>query len=43
MLKNSFIVMLLNIISRVLGLGREVLVATYFGASGTTDAYFGSN
>lgn len=32
--------MILNMVSRVLGLFREILIATYFGASGTTDAYF---
>lgn len=40
MFKNSFIVMSINLISRIMGLIREVLIASYFGASSMTDAFF---
>lgn len=43
MFKNSIVVMILNTISRLLGLVREMLIAALFGSSGYTDAYFASN
>lgn len=42
MFKSSFIVMSINMLSRLLGLIREMLMAFYFGSSGYTDAYFAS-
>lgn len=42
MFKSSFIVMGINMLSRLLGLAREMLMAFYFGSSGYTDAYFAS-
>lgn len=42
MIKNSIIVMIINMLSRVFGLVREVLIAAYFGSTGGTDAYFAS-
>lgn len=43
MLKSSLVVMIINMISRILGLIREVIIATFFGASGQTDAYFAAS
>ncbi|WP_307905449.1 murein biosynthesis integral membrane protein MurJ [Haliovirga abyssi] len=40
MLRNSFVVMIITLISRVLGLGRTVIIAYFFGAGVLTDAYF---
>lgn len=42
MYKKSFMVSFINMISRILGLIREVLMATFFGSSLLTDAYFAS-
>ncbi len=39
MFKSSFIVMAINMISRLLGLIREMIIANMFGATGMTDAY----
>ena len=39
MFKSSFIVMVINILSRILGLVREMIIGSVFGASGMTDAY----
>ena len=41
MFKSSVMVMIINMISRILGLVREMLIASFFGATGMTDAYFG--
>lgn len=35
--------MILNMLSRVLGLIREIVIASYFGASGLTDSYFAAS
>lgn len=40
MFKSSFIVMVINMLSRILGLIREMIIGSLFGASGLTDAYF---
>ena len=40
MFKSSFIVMAINMLSRLLGLIREMVIGSMFGASGMTDAYF---
>ena len=40
MFKSSFIVMTINMLSRILGLVREMIIGSLFGASGLTDAYF---
>lgn len=42
MFKSSIIVMTLNMLSRILGLFREIIIASFFGVSGYTDAYFAS-
>ncbi|VWL85471.1 murein biosynthesis integral membrane protein MurJ [Oceanivirga miroungae] len=42
MFKKSFMVSFINMVSRVLGLIREVLMATFFGSNSLTDAYFAS-
>lgn len=42
MFKSSVMVMIINMLSRVLGLVREMLIASFFGATGMTDAYFGA-
>ena len=39
MFKSSFIVMIINMMSRLLGLIREMIIANMFGATGLTDAY----
>ena len=39
MFKSSFIVMIINMTSRLLGLIREMIIANMFGATGLTDAY----
>lgn len=39
MFKSSFIVMAINMLSRILGLVRETIIASLFGATGLTDAY----
>ena len=39
MFKSSFIVMAINMLSRLLGLIREMVIGSIFGASGMTDAY----
>lgn len=39
MFKSSVIVMIINMISRLLGLIREMVIGSVFGASGMTDAY----
>ena len=39
MFKSSVIVMIINMISRLLGLVREMVIGSVFGASGMTDAY----
>ena len=40
MFKSGILVMLITLVSRVLGLGRSIVVAYYFGASAGTDAFF---
>lgn len=42
MFKSGFIVMFINVISRILGLVREMILAYFYGGSGVTDAYFAS-
>ncbi|NYV27370.1 murein biosynthesis integral membrane protein MurJ [Streptobacillus felis] len=42
MFKSSLIVMIINMLSRILGLVREIVIAAFFGTSGYTDAYFAS-
>lgn len=39
MFKSSFIVMAINMLSRLLGLIREMIIGSMFGATGLTDAY----
>ena len=39
MFKSSFIVMVINMLSRILGLVREMIIGSVFRASGMTDAY----
>ena len=39
MFKSSFIVMIINMLSRILGLIREMIIGSVFGATGMTDAY----
>ncbi|RRD40912.1 murein biosynthesis integral membrane protein MurJ [Leptotrichia sp. OH3620_COT-345] len=39
MFKSSFIVMTINMLSRLLGLIREMIIGSMFGATGFTDAY----
>ena len=39
MFKSSFIVMVINMLSRILGLVREMIIGSVFGANGMTDAY----
>ncbi|WP_066900162.1 murein biosynthesis integral membrane protein MurJ [Streptobacillus notomytis] len=43
MFKSSLIVMIINMLSRILGLIREIVIASFFGATGYTDAYFASS
>lgn len=40
LLKSTAIVGLMTLISRILGLVRDIILARYFGASGGTDAFF---
>lgn len=40
LLRSSAVVGLMTMLSRVLGLARDVVVASYFGASGSADAFF---
>lgn len=40
MFKNGIIVMIITMLSRILGLGRTAIIASTFGASALTDAYF---
>ena len=40
LLKSTAVVSLMTLISRILGLLRDILFAKYFGASGGTDAFF---
>lgn len=40
LLRSSGVVGLMTLLSRVLGLVRDVVVASYFGASGSADAFF---
>lgn len=40
MFKSGIIVMCITMISRVLGLGRTAIIASFFGATALTDAYF---
>lgn len=40
LLRSSAIVGVMTMLSRVLGLARDVVVASYFGASGSADAFF---
>ena len=40
MFKSGILVMIITLLSRVLGMARTVIIASYFGASGVTDAYF---
>ena len=39
MKKTALVIMLITIISKVLGFGREILLSYFYGASGITDAY----
>ena len=40
MFKSGFFMMIITFVSRVLGLARRVVIAYYFGASASTDAFF---
>lgn len=40
MFKSGFFMMIITLVSRVLGLARSVVIAYYFGASASTDAFF---
>ena len=40
LLRSSLLVGTMTMLSRVLGLARDVVVANYFGASGSADAFF---
>lgn len=40
LLRSSSVVGLMTLVSRVLGLVRDVVIAGYFGASGSADAFF---
>ena len=40
LLKSTFVVSIMTLISRILGLLRDIIFASYFGASGGTDAFF---
>ncbi len=40
LLRSSLVVGVMTMLSRVLGLARDVVVANYFGASGSADAFF---
>lgn len=40
LLKSTFVVGFMTLLSRVLGLLRDIIFASYFGASGGTDAFF---
>lgn len=40
MFKNSVIVMIINLLSRILGLVREILIGSFFGATAITDSFF---
>ena len=40
LLRSSAVVGVMTMLSRVLGLARDVVVANYFGASGSADAFF---
>jgi putative peptidoglycan lipid II flippase len=40
LLKSTFVVGVMTLISRILGLLRDIVFASYFGASGGTDAFF---
>jgi putative peptidoglycan lipid II flippase len=40
LLKSTFVVGIMTLISRILGLLRDIILASYFGASGGTDAFF---
>ncbi len=40
LLRSSAVVSVMTLLSRVLGLVRDVVVASYFGASGASDAFF---
>lgn len=40
MFKSGFFMMIITLISRILGLARSVVIAYYFGASASTDAFF---
>ena len=40
LLRSSAVVGVMTLLSRVLGLARDVVVASYFGASGSADAFF---
>ena len=40
MFKSSFIVMAINMLSRLLGLIREMIIGSMFGATGLTDTEF---
>ncbi len=40
LLRSSAVVGVMTMLSRVLGLARDVVVASYFGASGSADAFF---
>ena len=43
MFRSSLVVMVINMLSRILGLVREIVIATYFGTTGYTDAYFAAS
>jgi len=40
LLKSTFVVGIMTLLSRILGLLRDIILASYFGASGGTDAFF---
>lgn len=40
MFKSGFFMMIITLVSRILGLARSVVIAYYFGASASTDAFF---
>lgn len=40
MFKNSILVMIINLLSRILGLIREILIGSFFGATSVTDSFF---
>jgi putative peptidoglycan lipid II flippase len=39
MKKTALVIMIITVISKLLGFGREILLSYFYGASGITDAY----